>query len=202
MPSTPPASDPRDEEIRALVARGEIDRATEHALRAYGPELIGWLCAILASETDAYDAFSQLSEQLWKSLRTFEGRCSIRTWCYMIARQSASAVRSQPRRQHEDLVPSVPSVAHAVTHVWNTTRQHANMVEDVYARIRRQLDEDDQVLLVLRVDRDLAWRDIAIVMLGSDAGDDALTRKAGALRKQFERVKEQLRKLAAEHLPQ
>ena len=95
----------------------------------------------------------------------------------------------------------MPSVAHAVTHVWSTTRQHASQVEDVYARIRRQLPEDDQTLLVLRVDRNLPWRDIALVLLGGDAGDDALTRKAAALRKQFERVKDELRRLAAEHLP-
>jgi hypothetical protein len=53
--------------------------------------------------------------------------------------------------------------------------------------IRRQLDEDDQTLLVLRVDRDLAWRDIAIVFLGEAADADAITRKAAMLRKQFER---------------
>src|SRR5216110_124717 len=131
MPTPPSTPDPRDDEIRALVARGEIDRATEQALRTYGPELIGWLSSILPSEGDAYDAFSQLSEQLWKSLRAFEGRCSVRTWCYMLARQSAGAVRAQPRRQHEDLVPSLPSIAHAMTHVWNTSRENAQLVENV-----------------------------------------------------------------------
>jgi RNA polymerase sigma-70 factor (ECF subfamily) len=192
--------DPRDSEIRALVARGEIDRATERALRVYGPELIGWLSAILASESDAYDAFSRLSEKLWKSLRGFDGRCSVRTWCYMLARQAASTVRAQPFRRHEALVTSVPSVVHAVTRVWNTTRRDELLADDVYAQIRRELDEDDQALLVLRVDRDLAWHDIALVMLGEGAGDDELARKAAALRKQFERIKQQLRGLAAERL--
>jgi hypothetical protein len=37
-------------------------------------------------------------------------------------------------------------------------------------------------------------------MLGEEAGSDELTRKAAALRKQFERIKEQLRVLAAEHM--
>jgi hypothetical protein len=37
-------------------------------------------------------------------------------------------------------------------------------------------------------------------MLGEDADDDSLTRKAALLRKRFERVKEQLRELAAEKL--
>ena len=85
-----------------------------------------------------------------------------------------------------------------MTHVWNTTRANAVREQNVYAEIRKQLDPDDQTLLVLRVDRDLAWRDIAIVMLGEAAVDAEVTKKAAALRKQFERVKERLRELAAE----
>lgn len=198
--ATPNQSNPRDDEIRELAARGEVARATEQALRIYGPELISWLCATLASESDAYDAFSRLSEQLWKSLPGFEGRCSVRTWCYMLARQSAVAIQAQSYRRYESLLSSLPSINHAVTHIWNTTRENAGAVEDIYSQIRRALPEEDQTLLVLRVDRDLPWRDIAIVMLGSDAGEDELTRKAAALRKQFERVKARLRELAAERL--
>jgi len=48
---TPP--DPRDDEIRELAARGEVERATEQVLRTYGAELISWLCATLPSESDA-----------------------------------------------------------------------------------------------------------------------------------------------------
>lgn len=189
-----------DAQVREALERGDVDGATELALRTYGGELIGWLWSMLPRESDAHDAFSRLSEQLWKSLPRFDGRCSVRTWCYMLARQAASRVHGEPRHSHEMLVTSVPTVAQAVTHVWNTTRINAQREQDVYAQIRRELAEEDQQLLVLRVDRDLAWRDIALVMLGQDASDDELVRKTAALRKQFERVKEQLRALAAERL--
>lgn len=193
-------TDPFDDKLRGLVDRGEIDRATEDAIRAYGPELIGWLRAILPTEGDAHDAYSRMSEELWKSLPRFDGRCSVRTWCYMLARHAASRVHAQPRRQHEVLVSQIPSLVHAVTHVWNTTHRNAAQVQDVYAEIRGSLDEEDQVLLVLRVDRNLPWRDIALVLLGADADADAVTKRAAALRKQFERVKLRLRELAAERL--
>ena len=183
-------------QVREAQARGDLDRATELALRAYGPELIGWLVSILP-EQDAYDAFSLCSEELWRSLERYDGRCSLRTWCYMLARQAAGRVRAEPQHTREQLVSSVPSVADTVAQLWNTTQVKEQREQDVYARIRAQLAEEDQVLLVLRVDRDLPWRDIAIVLLGDAAGDDELTRKAAALRKQFERVKEQLRELAA-----
>ena len=72
--------------------------------------------------------------------------------------------------------------------------------ERLVEEFRRQLDEDDQTLLVLRVDRNLAWRDIALVLLGEEADPEDVTRKAATLRKQFERVKERLRELAAKRL--
>jgi len=200
-PSTPPPKpDPRDAELRALVAAGEIDRATEQTIRTYGPELVSWLCSIMTSEADGYDAFSRMSEELWRSFRRFDGRCSVRTWCYMLARHAAFRVRTQPRQTREVLLSHVPSVLGAVTHVWNTTRAVEQQAQNVYAEIRSQLDEEDQTLLVLRVDRDLAWRDIAIVMLGEDVDPDTITRKAATLRKQFERIKDRLRELAAEKL--
>jgi RNA polymerase sigma-70 factor (ECF subfamily) len=199
-PPTPAPHDPRDDELRALIAAGEIDRATDETLRHYGPELIGWLCSIFTAEADAHDAFSRMSEELWVSFRRFDGRCSVRTWCYMLARHAASHVRGRPSTKNEVLVSEIPSVVHAVTHVWNTTRRREQHASDIYVQIRQQLDDDDQLLLVLRVDRNLAWRDIAHVMLGEDAEPDEVTRKAATLRKQFERVKDRLRELAAEHL--
>ena len=51
---------------------------------------------------------------------------------------------------------------------------------------------------MLRVDRDLNWLGIALVLLGESADADAgaVKRKGASLRKQFERLKE----LAAERL--
>ena len=52
-------------------------------------------------------------------------------------------------------------------------------------------------LLVLRVDRRMRWDDVARVMLDEDEpAPEAVRRKAVALRKQFERVKERLKLLA------
>lgn len=200
--NTPVPTDQRDVELRALVAAGHIDRATEQAIRVYGPELVGWLCSMVPSEADAYDAFSWLCEELWRSLRCVDGRCSLRTWCYMLARHAASRVHAAPRQQREILVSEIPSVAQAAQEIWSTTLvgARAQRAEDVYAQLRRELDDEDQALLGLRVDRGLPWHDIAIVLLGQEADADAVRRKAATLRKQFERIKEHLRASAAERL--
>jgi RNA polymerase sigma-70 factor, ECF subfamily len=188
----------RETELRALVATGDLDLVTTATLRTYGGEIIGWLHTIVDTDADAKDAFSLMSEELWRSLSRYDGRCSLRTWCYMIARQSAARIRG--RSHKEVLVSTIPSVQHEVTHIWSTNRRDAFHAREVYAEIRAALSDEDRTLLVLRVDRDLAWRDIAIVLLGVDAEDQAVTKRAAALRKQFERVKEQLRALAAERL--
>jgi len=199
MPS-PPASDACDHELRAMLADGAIERATELALRRYGPEIVGWLRSSIPSDADAQDAFSRMSEELWRSLHRFDGRCSIRTWCYMLARHAVAYVGSRPHTEREVLVSQVPSVLGAATHVWNTTNHRAQRAADVYASIRAELCEEDRTLLVLRVDRDLSWREIAHVLCGEGADAEAVQRKAATLRKQFERVKERLRALAAERL--
>ena len=187
-------------EVLATIASRAYGPATERLLRAYGPELIGWLCSILPSVADAHDAFSRMSEELWKSLRRFDGRCAVRTWCYMLARHAAARIRGRSGKRREVLVSQIPSLQQAVTRIWTTSSQEAKRTRDVYAEIRTELDEEDQTLLVLRVDRNLAWRDIAQVILGEDARPAELTRKATALRKQFERVKDRLRDLAARRL--
>ena len=100
----------------------------------------------------------------------------------------------------DGLVSQIPSILGAVDYVWTTTKHSKERAADIYASIRAELPEEEQTLLVLRVDRNLAWRDIACVLLGEAADADEIQRKAATLRKQFERVKERLRELAAERL--
>jgi len=59
--------------------------------------------------------------------------------------------------------------------------------------LRAELTEEEQTLLVLRIDQQLSWDEIAEVM-----GDAAAPLDAAALRKRFERLKEKLTKLAKE----
>jgi RNA polymerase sigma-70 factor (ECF subfamily) len=185
--------------MRALdsAVMEDRDRATEVVLRELGPEIYGWLLTRLASEGDAADAFSLFSVDLWKSLARHQGRCSLRTWCYMLARHAVSRV-TDARAARQGIPLSQGPISQIAAEVRETTQLHLR--SEVKARVRSlrdQLDPDDQLLLVLRVDKDLGWRDIALVMLGDDAGEVALARSAATLRKRFERVKERLRALAA-----
>src|SRR5262249_7848234 len=66
---------------------------------------------------------------------------------------------------------------------------------DRLAAVRASLDPDDHALLMLRIDRDLSWLEVATALVEPETTLDApaLNRRAAALRKRFERLKHELR---------
>ena len=185
--------------LRGQLAAGEFDAATDRAIRAWGPEIYGWLTGVLADPTEAADAFAVFAEQLWQSLRRYDGRCSTRTWCYMLARHAAARVREARRRGAAIPLSQAPEVAAAVRTVTALHQQSA--VKDALRALRASLAEEDQMLLVLRVDRDLGWREVAQILGDEDAAPADLDRHAATLRKRFERIKAELRKQLAARRP-
>jgi RNA polymerase sigma-70 factor (ECF subfamily) len=174
------------------------NHTVDGVLREHGAEIFGWMLATLGTEAEAADAFSLFSEDLWRSLDRHQGRCSIRTWCYMIARHAVARAFEARARGRAASLSEVPA-SRLVAPLREPTLRHLRTdVKDGVRALRERLDLDDQTLLVLRVDKDLGWRDIALVMLGADADDASLARHAATLRKRFERIKERLRQLAAE----
>ena len=183
-----------DAEIAELVRAGAFDKAATLALDTYGGELFGFLVHSLGNESDAGEVFSQTAEDLWKGLPKFAFRCSTRTWLYVLARHATSRYRRSPwqRRGTESKIESAVAMARSRTQPWLRTE-----IKDKFTALRESLDEDDRALLALRVDRDLAWEDVARVMLGDDACDDkTVTRETDRLRKRFQLLKGELRKRA------
>ena len=203
MPATP--SDDGDEraraehDIRAQVAAGRGDDATTATLELYGAEVYGFLHALARDEDLASEAFSRWSEDVWRGLATFRWDASLRTWVYALARNALHRVRRDPRRRVErNLALSEQSaVAHLVDRVRTQTVPFLRSeVKDELRALRDALDPDDHALLVLRLDRRMAWKDIARALADPADGDADLDRRAAALRKRFERAKDQLRSLA------
>jgi len=85
-------------------------------------------------------------------------------------------------------------VSKVAVEVREASLQRIEALHDAFADIRSQLDEDDQVILVLRVDRSMGWRDIARVIAEGDTDAD-VDRVAATLRKRFERIKTRIREL-------
>jgi RNA polymerase sigma-70 factor (ECF subfamily) len=186
--------------IRAALEQGAFEPAATLIFERYGEEILTFLAARLRSPTAAQEAFSMFAEDLWQGLPGFGMRCSARTWAYAIARNASARYAASPHNrpvnnmalsQNSALSMLVDRVRSA-THIYQRTDVKSRMRE-----LRDRLDQDDQMLLVLRVDRNMPWRDLAIAMSGNIELDrTALDREAARLRKAFERLKAELRKMA------
>ncbi|HTV26052.1 MAG TPA: RNA polymerase sigma factor [Polyangiaceae bacterium] len=188
-----------EREIRERWERGELQDAAAAAVRGYGPEIYGFLVAFHRQKDDASEVFAAFTERLWRGLPGFEWQCSFRTWAYAIARNTSLTYRRQARRRAEMYGPlpegsqlsALEQPPRSETASYLKTQRQSRM-----AALRESLPREDQELLVLRVDRKLAWRDLARVLLhsgdGSSPSDEGLDREAARLRKRFQIVKEQL----------
>src|ERR1700679_2713677 len=88
-----------DTELRSAASRGDFTFVMKEAIARYGPELLGFLVTFHKDYDDASDAFAIWSERLWRTLPEFAWRCSLRTWCYRLARNAAIGWRRGGKRQ-------------------------------------------------------------------------------------------------------
>ena len=184
-----------DARVRALLDRGERDRAATEVVRAFAPEVLGFLSGVVRSDADADEIFSAVSERLWRSLATFRWGCSLRTWVYVIARREIHRHRRGARRhvvgrerisELKDVIAQARSTMHS---------RH-----DRLTLLRDELPLEDRELLVLRVDRELAWEEIALAFVGDPekCSEDERGKVAARMRKRFQLIKDRLATRARE----
>ena len=180
-----------EERLSSLLRDHARDGLAALAVESYGSELYGFLVHVVGEPVGAADVFAQMVEDLWRGLSGFHGGCSVRTWLYRLAYHAA--VRhpgpwSGTPPAGSPVPPQLIAAARTMTAAWRSE------VDDRWRALRRELSPEDRALLVLRVDRDLAWPDIAEVMRseGEDSAG-AVTGEAARLRTRFQRLKDQLR---------
>lgn len=180
-----------EDRIRSLLAAGEIEGAITAALRELGPEILGFLSGVLGDD-DGDEVFSAFSERLWHSLERFQWRCTLRTWAYMLARREIGRFRRGARRHVEGRVPisELKEVLEAV----RKTRSTLAARRSTLTRLRDELPVEDRTLLILRVDRNFSFEDIAVAFADEPEalGDDDIKREAARLRKRFQLIKQRL----------
>jgi RNA polymerase sigma-70 factor (ECF subfamily) len=132
---------------------------------------------------------------LLTSLPTFQFRCSIRTWFYRLARAAGARHRAAAGNRSDRRV-ALSQISEAVVQVRTRTNLHMRSeIKDGFRKLREKLDPDEQQLLTLRIDRDLAWNDIAEIIDDIDDPGD-ISRAAARLRQEFQKLKDRLRDMA------
>lgn len=182
-----------DERIRSLLVAGDIGQATTVALRALGPEVLGFLSGALGNDDAADEVFSTFSERLWRSLNGFEGRCSLRTWTYVLARRELGRFRRGEHRHANGRVP-ISQLQEVLEEVRKSRSTLAADQQNKLTRLREALPVDDRDLLILRVDRNLSWDDIALAFADNpeEFSETDRKRETARLRKRFQLVKQRL----------
>lgn len=185
--------------ISERLERSDPHGAVTIALQAYGPEIVGFLIARERDETAASETFSDFCEDLWRGIDGFRRESSFRSWAYALARNAANRRRRDPFSKRGVPLSKVPDIYELAEKIRTTTLMHLRTeVRDAVTRLREKLDPEDRELLVLRVNRSMSWKEIALVVEGVDVPPAVIARKAASLRKRFERVKNRLRELARE----
>jgi RNA polymerase sigma-70 factor, ECF subfamily len=186
-----------EDAIRSAHQSGDLKDAVRLGLGLYQVEVYSFLCARLRSEADAHEVFSQLTEDVMRGIAKFAWRASFRTWLYTLARNAAvrfEAAQAQRAKRHDPLsqVSDPIAVEHSRTRPYMRTD-----VKDRFAALRESLSPEEQSLLVLRIDRGLAWDEVARIMYDGDEDDDeALKRHTTNLRQRFRQLKIRLEEWA------
>ncbi len=176
--------------VHACLSDGRPDLAATALIEGYGPAILGYLCT-LCGDDDAQDVFSTFAEDAWRGLPGFRRECSLRAWSYRVAWHASARFHRDPYRRRAQHLPS--SAASRLAASIAASGMAPGSRRDRLRQLREKLDPEDQTLLVLRIDRELEWEEIAAVL--ASGGPPV---QAAALRKRFERLKDRLGEMARE----
>ena len=180
-------------EIRALAGDNRLKEACTLGVRAYGPEIMSYLYALLEGEQDASEVFSDILLKVWAGLPQFRWQCSFRTWTYAIARRALidhrrAQTKGRRQRRLSEVQGQLAAEVRSATRSFLKSDRRRRLQQ-----LREALDPEDQTLLILRVNRKLSWQEIAQVMADADLSPAEAQKSAAMLRKRFQRVKDELR---------
>ena len=129
-------------------AAGQEQRYAE-AAAAFGPALERLARAYERDPDKRRDLLQEIHVALWRSLARFDGRCSMRTWVYRVAHNTATSKVLRPQTNAPSIVAlddSLESVAAAASEEEVVDRRRA--LERLHGLIRRLRPLDRQVMLL------------------------------------------------------
>ena len=127
----------KDQERRYVEAAAEYGPALERLARAYEPDL-----------EKRRDLLQEIHTALWRSLARFDGRCSLRTWVYRVAHNTATSKALRPRTNAPTLVALDDSLKSIAVSSEEETFDRRRALERLHDLIRQLKPLDRQVMLL------------------------------------------------------
>jgi RNA polymerase sigma-70 factor (ECF subfamily) len=137
-----------EQSVCACLQRGARHEAATRFLERHGDAIFAFLADRLRDRREAEEVFGQFAEDFWRGLAGFEGRASMRSWAFTLARNAASRHRRGPHRRaaHNLPLPEDSQLADLVAASWrsNTPPYRQTIIKDQLRAPRRKLSEEDQ----------------------------------------------------------
>ena len=181
-----------ERDILDAVGAGEAARGAGILFRHLGPEIAGYLAASCRDGETAREAYARTQEATLRGLSAFDGRASLRTWLYVVARSQLVLVLRDDARRSRRLTPLDHHPEARERAATPATPPPSASRLDELRRLRAMLSDEDREILVLRVERDLSWDEVARVFAGEAAEPPVLRREAARLRKRFQAIRERV----------
>jgi RNA polymerase sigma-70 factor, ECF subfamily len=131
------------------VTKRARDQWYDEAVTTYGAALERLARSYEAEPDKQHDLLQEIHLALWRSLGSFESKCSLRTWVYRIAHNVAASHVAHERRYRsrqpislEDVEATLPDPAAA------GKIDRAQQLDRLYALIRRLNPLDRQIILL------------------------------------------------------
>jgi RNA polymerase sigma-70 factor (ECF subfamily) len=90
---------PQDAEILEFLATGALERAFALLLDRYEGKVYRLCCAVLGDHVLAEDVTQESLIRVWRALGRYDGRASLSTWIYTIARNRCRTALARRRAQ-------------------------------------------------------------------------------------------------------
>ena len=158
------------------------DQLYFEAAEAFGPALQRLARATEANEERRRDLLQDMHVALWRSFARFDGRCSLRTWAYRVAHNTAASHVDRERRTRRYTIDIDSAGELAGADSLAGQLEERDGVDRLNAWIRRLKPPDRQLLTLYLED------------LGADAIADITGLTPGAVATRISRLKSQLAK--------
>jgi DNA-directed RNA polymerase specialized sigma24 family protein len=127
----------RDDASRELAVCSDPVPVDENLERV----IAGHLAATLRDDAAAHEVFGHFSEELWKSIATFRGASSFKTWAYKLVMHSISRYRRDGFRRRGQPLGSDELSAIAAQVRSQTPPFQRTEVKDWVARLRKLAEQ-------------------------------------------------------------
>jgi RNA polymerase sigma-70 factor (ECF subfamily) len=132
--------------------QSQPDDLYNEAVAAHGPALSRLARGYEINAEDCRDLLQEIHLALWRSLRTFDARCSLRTWVYRVAHNAAASHILRSRRMKTMTMISLEEIEEqgGIAAKDNTGQsiEQGQLLERLFALIQCLNPLDRQVILL------------------------------------------------------